>query len=944
MRFAFPLALIGLLALPYIYWLGWPRGAWGRGRARTALILRTLVLLLLVLALSGMQTVRPADELAVVFLVDVSDSMSESAIESARATINESLAHMRPDDRAAVITFGANAMVERPMGALAEIPQFEAAPSRLYTDLAEAIRLGMALYPPGAARRMVILSDGLANTGNAEEAARLAAAAGVEIVVVPLGSPPGDEVLVSNVDAPSRLNEGQRFDLDVTIQSTIETEAVLRVLGGGRVLHESLVDLHAGANRYAIPMTADQPGLTAFRVQVVPAGEDAYYQNNELWSFTQVVGPPRVLLVADDETEIDALEQALLAEGLLVDTTTGAGAPVDLASLSNYSSVVLANVPARSLGPRRMAMLQTYVRDLGGGLVMIGGPNAFGVGGYFQTPIEEALPVEMRLQDETRLPMMTVVYVIDKSGSMSETSVGGIPKVELAKEAIIRSVQLLTPMDRVGVIAFDETAMWVVPIQPVTDVGGIVERVSTIRADGGTDIYAGLLAVSQVLPDDPSTIRHVVLLTDGGASPEGIAPLVQELYDEHGITLSVIAIGQGYAPFIEELPEMAGGRFHYAYDADTIPEIFAEEVSLATRAYIMEEEFYPQLAGSSPILSGIESTPPLLGYVGATVKPTASLILSTPMGDPLLAAWQYGLGRSVAWTSDATARWGIYWVTWDDYSRFWAQAVQWTITEGVHQNVEVRIEPVGDESRIVLDARDESGDYLNDLEVEANIIAPDMTTQMVTLRQVAPGRYEGTFTPEDEGAYFVRLAGADSGDEAPAAIAETTGWVLAYSPEYRSLEGDPDYLAHIAELTGGRVIADSADVFAHTLAMEYGTRPIWPWLLLAATLLLPIDVAVRRLVITRQDLLVLAFWRRRQPVEERAPQMSALYRAKARAARQHPRAEEARPSPAPPPEEPAPGPAPSGRPAARPGTTERGTLASRLLEARRQRDSDETDE
>ncbi|HEC24191.1 MAG TPA: VWA domain-containing protein [Chloroflexi bacterium] len=960
MTLSYPVALLGLLTLPYFLWLGRPRGVWARGRAWAALALRGLIVILLVLALAGLQLVRATDSLAVVFLIDASDSMSAPTVEAARQFAQEAIRTMRPGDQAAIIVFGSDALVERPMSPAREVGPLESQVVPLHTDLAEAIRLALALYPPGAARRMVILSDGLANTGDAESAARLAAASGVQIVAVPFSAIQGPEVLIADVDAPTRLNEGQVFDLTVTVESNVETTAILRVMSGGQIVVEETVALVEGINRYAFTLTATEPGLTAFRAQVVPAGEDVFYQNNELSAFTQVVGPPRVLIVADEETEFASLADALLSQGLQVDHTTGAGLPTDFATLSGYQSVVLVNVPARNLGPARMQILQTYVRDLGGGLVVIGGPHAYGVGGYFMTPLEETLPVEMQLRDQERLPQLTVVYVIDRSGSMADTSVGGIPKIELAKEAILRSINLLGPLDRVGVVAFDENATWVVELGPADNRREISRLVGSLRAGGGTDIYAGVLAVSRVLPDDPGQLRHVVLLTDGGADPSGNADLVRRMYEEEGITFSVIAIGQGYAPWIEELPQLADGRFHYAYDVSTIPEIFSEETVIATRAYVIEEEFFPSLTSSSPIMNGISATPSLLGYVGTSIKPAAQQILATDQDDPLLAAWQYGLGRAVAWTSDATGRWAVNWVGWPDFARFWSQAVRWTITEGVNQNVEVRIVQEGESVRVVVDALADDGSYLNGLEMQANVIAPDLSTVPLTLHQVAPGRYEGTFEPEDEGAYFVRVAGTDPDGEGGAALAQTSGWVLAYSPEYRSLEGDPDYLAYIASLTGGSVLQDSAAVFAHNLNAGRASQPVWPWLLLAATLLLPFDIAVRRLVITREDLAKLAARispvRRReepavQPGTSRVGSLLAVKERTSRAAVQHPPrgGEPARPAPPPSPAEPKPPPsAPVERPRPRrapsPPPAGGSTLAARLLERKRERGQNEEQE
>ncbi len=958
MRLTYPIALIGLLALPYLLWLGRPKGNWARSRATTALILRTLIVLALVLGLAGLQITRAADQLAVVFLIDASDSMSPAAVEAARQYAQDAIHAMRPDDQAAIIVFGSDALVERPMSSAKEVGPIESQVIGLHTDLAEAIRLGMALYSPGAARRMVILSDGLVNVGDAEQAARLAASSGVQIVAVPFSSMLGMEVLVADVDAPTRLNENQVFDLTVSIEASADMAAVLRVISGGQILAERSVQLMAGLNRYALTLTAPAPGLAAFRVQVVPAGDDVFYQNNELTAFTQVVGPPRVLIVADDDIEVSNLSAALLEQGLLVDRSTGLGMPADLARLSNYQSVILANVPARNLGQRKMQALQSYVRDLGGGLVVIGGPSAYGVGGYFQTPLEQTLPVEMQLKDQERMPQLTVIYVIDKSGSMADSSLGGFQKIELAKEAILRSVNLLGPYDRVGVVAFDENAKWVVPLGPSTDRAEIARLVGTLRADGGTDIYAGVLAVSKVLPDDPGQLRHIVLLTDGGADPTGIAELVKGMYDQHGITFTVIAIGEGYAPFLEQLPKLADGRFHYAHDVDTIPEIFAEETVIATRAYIIEREFYPALTSSSPIMQGITGTPPLQGYVGTTIKPTAQQILVTDQSDPLLAVWQYGLGRAVAWTSDATGRWATHWAAWPDFARFWSQAVRWTITEGANQNVEVRVIQEGETARIVVDALTDDGAYLNGLRMDANLVSPDLSSTPLELHQIAPGRYEGVFKPEVEGAYFVRVAGALP-DGGQGVIAQTAGWVLAYSPEYRSFEGDPDYVVYIAELTGGSVVDDPSRIFVHDLAFGRTTRPVWTWLLLAATILLPFDIAVRRLAITRADLAKLAARLRLSRRQDRAAtvirtsQVGTLFAAKERAGQtieqQAPR-REMLPQEG---EEPAtlaatptariepPAQAPRPKPERPPVPAEGGTLASRLLKGKRGREEGE---
>ena len=969
MDFTTPAALLLLLSLPYFLWLARPHlRAPRRWRDWASLVLRLLIMLLLIFSLAGTQIVRAADELAAVFLVDGSDSISPAQREEAEAFVRAAMETMAADDQAAVIVFGANALVERPMSGLAELAPVTSIPQALHTDLAEAIRLGLALFPAGSARRLVILSDGAATIGDPLEAAQLAAAAGVQIDYVPLRQQSNaGEAWVVTVDAPTRVVQGERFSVDATVESNRSMPATLRVLAGGSVVHEEAVQLRAGSNNFSIPLRATEQEFVRYVVQLVP-GDDVYYQNNQLAAYTEIVGPPRILLVANDGTVDDSgspmpdespqLRLALEGAGLPVQRVTPAELPATLPQLSNYASIILVNVNAKNLSPRKMGVLQSYVRDLGGGLVVVGGPQSYGVGGYYRTPLEETLPVEMQIKDQDRFPSVSIVIVIDRSGSMAMQE-GSLTKIQLADEAAVRVVELLNDFDEITVIPVDTQPDDVIGPVSAADKEPIIEQIRQIGAGGGgINVRTGLQAAAEALAESSNQIKHIIVLADGSDSNEqnGVPELIEALVAE-GATVSMVAIGGGKdVPWLQRMAELGQGRFHLTNQAANLPQIFTQETTSIQRTYLVEERFFPTLTSNSPIVANIRQVPPLYGYVATSPKGTAQVILETPLGDPLLAAWQYGLGRVVAWTSDATGRWATDWVRWEGFPTFWAQAARWTVTQARDSNVETVVDFAGEKARLTVDARASEGAFLNDLTMEANVVGPDGTVTPLTLRQIAPGRYAAEFAPTEEGAYLIRVTGSGAGEE-EAVVAQTTGWILGYSPEYRQFEPNVPLLQNVARLTAGRDVSDDpASVFAHTLPSDRTTRPIWPWLTFFAVLLLPVDIALRRLVITRRDAerawaATFGRLRPRPATPQRSQQVARLFEAKQRAGTAGTEEAPAAPPPvarqdaATQPERPPEAPLPSSAPAepAPPAEGEaaepddaRGSLASRLLERRRQ--------
>ncbi|NJO05551.1 MAG: VWA domain-containing protein, partial [Chloroflexaceae bacterium] len=677
LSFIYPEALwLVLLLVPF--WLlafATPRRYTTPVRFWLSLGIRTLVVLLLVLSLAGTQLRYRVDNLTTVFLVDGSDSVSPSARASAEAFIRDALREMEEGDQAAIVVFGDNALVERAPSTIAALGQIYSVPTADRTDIQEAVQLGLALIPDDTQKRLVLLSDGGENTGEARTAAQLAASRSIPIDIIDLSSrDSGDEVRVTSLDAPGQVRDGQEIELVAVVESTTEQQGVLRIFADRVVLEERIVDLQPGTNEFRLRVPAEGQGFQRYRARIETLA-DGRVQNNEAAALVQVQGMPRVLLVEEQAGDARNLQDALRAANIEAEIARPEALPTSLTALSAFDAVVLVNVPVRSLPVKAIAELLAYVRDLGRGLMMVGGTESYGVGGYGGTPVEEMLPVYMDVRNQLDRPNIALVFVIDKSGSMDachcagpnramdQFAEGGVPKIDIAKEAVVLASDLLTPRDTLGVVTFDTRASWTLPATQGASSADVADAISDVRPEGNTNVRAGLQAAEDMLAGVDANIKHVILLTDGwgeGGSNLDIAARMQE----QGMTLSVVAAGSGSATYLENLAQTGGGRFYPATDMAEVPEIFLQETIVAAGNYIVERPFFPAIADESPILSGLDGLPILYGYNGTTLKDTAQSILVADDQSPVLAQWQYGLGRTIAWTSDTKGQWGSDLVTW----------------------------------------------------------------------------------------------------------------------------------------------------------------------------------------------------------------------------------------------------------------------------------------
>jgi len=846
-----------LLLLPPLvaaaWWLG--RGSLahlGEARRRGALILRGVVLLLLVLALSGLQVVHTHHALCTVFALDVSASVPEDLQRQALDYVRQACRGMRKSDTAALVVFGGDACVEVPPEAAPKISRLYSRPSRSRTDLAAALRLAMASFPPGTARQIVLLSDGNENLGRALDQALGCKSAGIRIHTVALRAPVANEALIERTTLPAQVKQGEPFEVKVVCSATRPASGRLRLFRNGMYVAERAVSLTPGKSLVSFRESTPDPGFYTYEAQLT-AGPDTIPENNRGLGFVQVRGKPRVLVLAGAPQNAQSLVRALSGQHIAVTLAGPAGVPTSLPEWRGWDAVVLCDIPAYQMAPEQMLMLQSYVRDLGGGFAMLGGEEGFGAGGYFRTPVEEVLPVGTEIRKHKILPSLAVLLIMDTSGS-SGMPIDGVEMVRLEAEAAVQVVQTMQAVDQIGVIVSGEGVNLLYPMQFATNPGAVAAQMRSMAAGGG-GIYCqpAMELAFRVMRGVKARYRHVIMLADGSDCDEqGGCDALAALMAQNKITFSTVSFGQGpHTQFLQEIAALGGGRSYLALHAYDLPRIFTKDAMLASKSLLVEEPFRPRGDAGDDILRGLDpgTMPPLLGYVATTPKDTATVALETPHDDPLLAHWQYGLGRSVAFTSDAQAHWAAHWLGWPGYAQFWSQAVRWMLMRSAPGNLDLALEQRGDGCVVSVEAAGAGGEYRNFLDLRARVVSPDYRPQVVPLQQTAPGRYEGEFPTPEVGAYLVTVT------EGKKQGTQSAGLAIPYPPDYRDLQPNDALLAQLADATGGQREPAPESVFGGPRDLARTPQDIWGLLLLLAALLWPADIALRRLVITPAQVL-----------------------------------------------------------------------------------------
>jgi uncharacterized membrane protein len=650
---------------------------------------------------------------------------------------------------------------------------------------------------------------------------------------------------VQKLQVPPKLKEGQVFEVKIFVQADRTTPATVRLFRDDQYLGEQKVDLSAGKNLFTFPQTLPKPGFYKYDVQVDAPG-DPLPQNNRAASFASVRGLPRILIVSADPEQDKPLAAALKSPTLNVVLVGVKDFPASIAEMQSYDTIFISNLAAGDLGLDRQRLLESAVRDFGVGLVCVGGDQTYAAGGYRGTPLEETLPVSMELDSKKVLPSGAVVLVMHGM----EFNNGN----EVARQCAQGVLAALGPTDEMGIVLWDGAERWVFELQKVENKKKLAAQIAGMN-QGDLGSFQGVLQMAyDALQKSHANLKHIIVFSDGDPGAPTQA-LMQAIAGDRITVSTVLISGHSPSDTMEWMAAQGKGRFYNVTSPDDLPQIFIKETAVILKSAIYEDPFQPQVRSVSEVVRGIGSTeyPKLLGYVATSPKPRAETPLWTDKGDPLLAHWQYGLGRAVAFTSDAKARWARIWLDWDKYRQFWSQIGQWSMRRLENADFTTEVAVDKGEGLINVEALDEQGNFRNFLNLQAIVASPKGQRQTVRLEQTGPGHYEARFPTKEVGAYLLNLTDIKDGQVRGSQV---VGASVNYSPEFNTAEPNLNLLRRIAETGGGKILdpmTPEVNPFSHERQKTFQPRDLWESLLKFAVILFTLDVGVRRIQIGRDE-------------------------------------------------------------------------------------------
>jgi Ca-activated chloride channel family protein len=834
-----PEALWLLAAVPLV-WLAHlvARTSFNPRQRRLQAAARSLILAALALALARPVLSTSAPRQSIVYLVDVSHSVSSRAIEDAARKIDELNAGLRPVHRR-IVAFGASSATLDDTAALRRLAQSDpsdpaAAIDRNGSNLERALGAARAQLAPDSTPRIVLFSDGRPTTGDVRAAIARMTAAHVPVFVEPMTVRSLGDTWVDRIDLPERITAGATFTVVVAVGAQRGAVAGVVLRSDGAVVASRQVTIQPGLNSVALDARVGERGSHTFQASVSVAG-DPLSANNTLERAAWADARGRVLYVEGTRASARYLAGALEGAGFDDSVRPPSALPASPAALDPWDVVIVSDVARSAMSDASIAALTGWVERYGGGLLVAGGESVFGEGGYQGTAIERITPVTFERRDE---PEVALVLVLDRSWSMAG------PSIDLCKAAAQAAVDVMTDKQAVGVITFNDQYDWNVPLGTVgKNRATIREKIAAISPSGPTRIYPALEQAYLALRSAKARAKHVVVLSDGRSLPDDHETLVRKMSAAH-ITVSSVAVGPAAdRELLHNIALWGKGRDYSVLNARELPEVFVKEAKNAATPSFDEKDITPVVKAPA-FLGAVDVTraPHLKGVTATVIKDTALEVLSTDEGDPLLAFWPVGLGRTAVFTSDVKDRWAAGWIKWRGYGPFFAAVVRAVERQrprllgldAVPGSVEDGKRPVS----VSLEARDANGGYRDLLRPSVTVVAGGASVE-VPLRQVAPGRYEASVLAD--ASQTVTVTASDASGTAISRVLAVDA-----AAEYRFRPPDAKLLKSLASATGGSWMPAVSALTVAATDRHSERRPLWPALTISALGLWFVDLLLRR--------------------------------------------------------------------------------------------------
>ncbi|MEO8496602.1 MAG: glutamine amidotransferase, partial [Planctomycetota bacterium] len=616
------------------------------------------------------------------------------------------------------------------------------------------------------------------------------------------------------------------------------------------------------------------------------AEDDLMVQNNRATAFTHVRGKGRVLFIENFESpgEFNFLIDRLRNNNIEVDTMASNELYTSLAELQTYDSVILANVPrgggvdadsVASFSDAQIEMLVRNTEQMGCGLVMLGGPDSFGAGGWANTELEKAMPVDFQIKNSK----IRAVGALALMMHASELAEGNFWQKEVATVAI----KALGPMDYCGLLHWDpagDSWLWGEP-QGLIQVGSkremMLARLGRMQPGDMPEFEPAMKKALASFNRVNASVKHMIVISDGDPSPPGFAITAQ--YKKANIQVSTVAVGTHGAAgstVLQSLANDTGGRYYVVKNPKALPKIYQSEVRRIARPLVFEPDppgVIPQIVDRShEIVQGIDSLPPISGFVLTTAKdnPLVETVILSPQPQDernatIMAAWTYHLGRTAVLTTDTGQKWANRWTDWENYDKLFSQLVRWSMRPVNDENKFTVATDVRDgKVSVIVTALDKDDEFLNFLNMSSSALDPDLAAKDVKIQQVAPGRYVGEFDAPKDGNYFITIS------PGPGHAPLLSGVNVPYSSEFRERETNMALLKALAAFKpkGGQpgvLIEDHAtegapagspqgllavDTFRPGLPPSISSQDVWPLFLVFAAGIFFADVFVRRVTIS----------------------------------------------------------------------------------------------